>query len=142
MKIKLSESAILKALEDTKLDFDIKVFYAMLDKLPSDYYKQIIVEEFFQHLCGIPFYEVYDVITGMKLYSFSKNGLLAMCQERKIAGSYLIESAISTKNMVKRRYYIRKFSSSDEYVAPDIVGRNTAGILDGGIDGTESVDDT
>lgn len=142
MKVKITEDAILRAVDFTGRDFDIKLLYKLLDKMPTVYYKQIIVDEFFSHLCGVKFYEVYDTVTNSHEYFFTMGALEKYCVQKKIARKSRIFEAISDGGFVQKRYLIRSFASSDEYEAPDVTSRDTGGILDCSIYRTKPVNDS
>lgn len=142
MKVKLTEELLLKTLETTNLEFDIKALYILIDKMPTAYYRQIILDEFFQHLCGIPFYEVYDVLSGRRDYFFSKKNLVRFCEKNKIASDVTITGAIKSGSKVKKRYVFRYFMSSRDYdVCLDVRRSDGSSVLDSSADGTATVDD-
>ena len=142
MKVKISEEAILKALDNTDRDFDIKVFYKVLDKMPTIYYKQMILDEFFAHLCGVPFYEIYDTVTGSREYFFTKVAMAKYASEKKIASKDFVLEAIKKGKLVKKRYLFRGFVSSDNYEAPDVTSSDAYSILDCSIYRAKAIDDT
>lgn len=108
MKVKISKENILKALERTDCDFDLKVMELLLDKMPTAYHKAVIQEEFYDNYNQKVSWKVTNIKTKKSIYFKSKYALYNYFELHNICKRDNVYQAVLNNRLCVRTYLIER----------------------------------
>jgi hypothetical protein len=107
MKARISEEQLIEAASDLDLPQKLKIFFNILDELPTVYYEQIISKEFYDNIWPSGYYVVSDKSGTQKYFQRTADVVKYFTALKIYMTAKKVVAVRNTDKLVKKRYSLK-----------------------------------